>query len=102
MDQPYKPEPHSVTVREVIDDSHVSGKFGFVLHDEDGITVFRSGLVYSTKADATQAADDAIIAALSWRDDNYMNLDLWNHLLFNYLSNQWNIHRYRNPYSHFE
>ena len=74
MDAKLLEYPHSVTVKEVVKDPHVSGKYGFVLHDEEGGTVLRSGLVYSSEADAAQAADDAITAALYWRDDAYMNL----------------------------
>ncbi len=65
---------HQLTVMFINKDKHVSGKYGFTLTDEEGIEVFDSGFVYSSQPDATQAADDAILVAMSWIDDNYMNL----------------------------
>ncbi len=71
-----KPKPlenlHELTVKTVAMDEYVSGKFAFTLHDEEGIEVFESGFVYSSHDDATQAGDDAIMTAILWQDDNYL------------------------------
>ena len=68
----YLDYPHELTVKTVAKDEYVSNKFGFTLHDEEGIEVFESGFVYSSQDDATQAADDAIMTTILWKDDNYL------------------------------
>ena len=57
--------------QEVFGDPHVSGKWGFRVWmlDEREPFEWESGLVYSSREDAEQAADDA--AHVAWRFRNW-------------------------------
>lgn len=51
----------------IVRDPHVSKHYGFELEAPEANFSFESGLVYTSQADAEQAAEDALSAARSYQ-----------------------------------